>query len=172
MGDKCYNVLFLCTGNSARSIMAEALLNRLGDGRFRAFSAGSHPKGIVHPLAIELLKNSGHSVDNLHSKDWQVFATPTAPAMDFIFTLCDKAAGEACPTWPGRPISAHWGLEDPAAATGTDADRRKAFTQAYRHLINRLQIFLSLPIGKLDALSLQQHVREIGRTPPDATEIR
>lgn len=158
MGDKVYNVLFLCTGNSARSILAEALLNRLGDGRFRAFSAGSHPKGQVHPFAIDLLRNHGHPVDGLRSKGWDEFATPGGPEMHFVFTVCDDAAGEVCPIWPGQPIVAHWGVPDPAAAQGSEAERRFAFADAYRMLGSRISIFVNLPIVALDRMALQRRV--------------
>lgn len=155
---KTYSVLFLCTGNTARSIMAEALLNRLGGGRFHAYSAGSHPAGAIHPLALELLTQSGHSVEHLRSKSWHVFL----PRPRHVFTLCDKTARETCPAWPGRPITAHWGLEDPAAVSGAESVRRKTFVQVYRHLTNRVQILLSLPIEKLDPLKIEHRVREIG----------
>ena len=163
MADKIYNVLFICTGNSARSILAEAILNREGRGRFRAFSAGSHPKGAVHPYAIDLLKRSNHPVDGLRSKSWDEFAAPGAPALDFAFTVCDNAAGEVCPIWPGQPMTAHWGLPDPAAATGTEAQRRLAFAETYRMLANRIGVFVNLPLGSLDRLSLQRRLDSIGK---------
>ena len=162
MADRPLKVLFLCTGNSARSIMAEVLLNRLGAGKFRAFSAGSHPKGSVHPRALELLKNSHFDLTGLRSKSWDEFAVPGAPVMDFVFTVCDDAAGEACPLWPGQPMTAHWGVPDPAAATGNDAEIGVAFADSFRKLNNRISAFTSLPIAKLDKLSLQSHLRNIG----------
>ncbi len=164
MPDKAYNVLFICTGNSARSILAEAILNREGRGRFRAFSAGSHPKGAVHPYALDLLRRTNHPVADLCSKSWDAFAAPGAPRLDFAFTVCDNAAGEVCPVWPGQPMTAHWGLPDPAAAEGSEAERRAAFAEAYRMLANRISIFASLPIAALDRLSLQKRLAEIGRT--------
>jgi arsenate reductase len=166
MTDHVYNVLFLCTGNSARSIIAECILNREGKGRFRAFSAGSHPKGQVHPFAIELLKKLNHPTAGLRSKDWEEFAAPGAPAMDFVFTVCDNAANEVCPVWPGQPMTAHWGLPDPAAAEGTEAERHLAFADAYRMLLNRISIFTNLPMRSLDRLALQKRLDEIGRPLP------
>jgi arsenate reductase len=160
--DPVYNVLFLCTGNSARSIMAEAILNREGKGRFRAFSAGSQPKGIVNPHALAFLTSLGHDASGLHSKSWEEFAVAGAPEMDFIFTVCDDAAGETCPIWPGAPASAHWGIPDPAKATGTPAEIQMAFDQAYRMLATRIAVFLSLPIEKLDRAALHQHLSDIG----------
>jgi protein-tyrosine-phosphatase len=160
--DKVYNVLFLCTGNSARSILAECILNRLGGGRFRAFSAGSHPKGTVHPYAIDLLKSFNYVTDDLRSKSWDEFARPDTPQMDFVFTVCDDAANEVCPIWPGQPMTAHWGVPDPAAAEGNDAQRRVAFIDAYRMLNNRISIFVSLPLRSLDQLTLQKRLKEIG----------
>lgn len=162
MADPVYNVLFLCTGNSARSILAEALLTRWGGGKFRAFSAGSHPKGAVHPLALGLLQKQGLPVDGLRSKAWDEFATPGAPQLDFVFTVCDRAAAEVCPVWPGQPMTAHWGVEDPAAVTGEGAAR--AFRAAYHTLEARIKLFVSLPIAKLDGMKLKQRVDEIGRT--------
>jgi arsenate reductase (thioredoxin) len=164
--DHVYNVLFLCTGNSARSILAECILNREGKGRFRGFSAGSHPKGQVHPFAIELLKKLNHPTAGLRSKDWEEFAVPGAPVMDFVFTVCDNAANEVCPVWPGQPMTAHWGLPDPAAAEGTEAERHLAFADAYRMLLNRISIFNNLPMRSLDRLALQKHLDEIGRQLP------
>ena len=158
------NVLFLCTANSARSIVAESILNRLGEGKFRGFSAGSHPKGEVHPLAIDLLKNSGHPVEALRSKSWDEFAGPEAPPMDFVFTVCDSAANEPCPIWPGRPISAHWGIPDPALAQGTEAEKRLAFAEAYRLLNNRIGGFVNLPLASLDEISLRKRLHGIGAT--------
>lgn len=163
MPDK-YNVLFLCTGNSARSIIAEAVLNREGIGKFRGFSAGSKPKGEVHPYTIDLLKRLNYNTDFARSKSWDEFATPDAPKMDFVFTVCDQAAAEECPYWPGQPMTAHWGLPDPAAATGTEAEIRLAFSETYRMLRNRISIFASLPMKSLDKLSLQEKLDEIGKT--------
>ncbi|KGJ05546.1 Protein-tyrosine-phosphatase [Paracoccus halophilus] len=163
MSDTVYNVLFLCTGNSARSILAETILNAEGKGKFRAFSAGSSPRGEVHPFTLQLLERLGHDTAGLRSKSWDEFAAPDAPRMNFVFTVCDNAAGEVCPIWPGQPMSAHWGLPDPAAATGTDAERHLAFAETYRMLRNRISIFTSLPIASLDRMSLQQRVDEIGR---------
>lgn len=162
-----YNVLFLCTGNSARSILAEAILNRVGGAGFRAYSAGSHPKGEVNPNTLRLLAQLGYDTTGYRSKSWQAFAGPTAPNLDFVFTVCDDAAGETCPVWPGKPMTAHWGLPDPAAATGTPAEIAAAFNEAYRMLERRIAAFAALPIRALDALSLQAKLREIGRL--DAT---
>jgi arsenate reductase len=156
------SVLFLCTGNSARSIMSEVILNALGAPRFRAYSAGSHPTGTVNPFAIELLEKSGLSIIGLRSKGWDEFAKPGAPKLDFVFTVCDSAAGEVCPIWPGQPITAHWGAEDPAGVAGSDADRRRAFVRAYTVLRNRIQLFLSLPLATLDRLALQRRLSDIG----------
>jgi arsenate reductase len=160
------NVLFLCTGNSARSILAEALLNNLavGQGRFRAFSAGSHPAGAVNPLAIELLERNHMSTDGLRSKSWDEFATADAPVMDFVFTVCDNAAGEVCPFWPGQPITAHWGVPDPAAVTGSGEEKQKAFFLAFNQLQNRINLFASLPMAKLDRIKLQEAVSQIGKS--------
>lgn len=158
-----YNVLFICTGNSARSIMAEAILNQLGGGRFRAYSAGSQPAGAVNPMAIELLARNRFPTEDLRSKNWDEFSAPDAPRMDFVLTVCDKAAGEVCPVWPGQPMSAHWGVEDPVAVEGSEAHRRKAFSDAFMILNRRIAIFLSLPIDKLDRLSLQNELRRIGK---------
>ena len=155
-----YNVLFLCTGNSARSIMAEAILNKLGVGNFRAFSAGSHPKGRVHPEALRFLQSLGYDTSDFRSKSWGEFADPAAPRLDFVFTVCDNAAGETCPVWPGQPMSAHWGIPDPAEATGTYAEIALAFKDAYRMLNQRIGIFTALPIRSLDQMTLQ--LREIG----------
>jgi arsenate reductase (thioredoxin) len=159
-----FNVLFLCTGNSARSIMAEAILNREGRGNFRAFSAGSHPKGKIHPYALDLLRKLNFDVGGLHSKDWKEFARPDAPKLDFAFTLCDDAAAEACPVWPGQPMTAHWGLPDPAAVTGNEAETHLAFADTFRMLNNRISIFVNLPIPSLDKLTLQAHLDSIGTT--------
>lgn len=163
MADKSYNVLFLCTHNSARSILGEAILNRLGGQRFRAFSAGSFPKGRVNPLAIELLRSLGYPTGALRSKSWDEFAAPGAPEMDIIITVCDQAAGETCPIWPGHPVTAHWGLADPSAAAGGDDDRRRAFRQTYYALEHRLRTLLSLPAEKLDRLALKRRLDEIGQ---------
>jgi arsenate reductase len=158
-----YNVLFLCTGNTARSILAEVYLNTFGRGRFRAFSAGSHPKGQVNPFALELLQKNRLDTTGLCSKDWAEFAEPDAPKMDFVFTVCDNAAAEVCPVWPGQPITAHWGLEDPAAVEGTDEEKRRAFFRAYTHLQNRINILMNLPFDKLDRLALQKRLDDIGK---------
>jgi arsenate reductase len=163
MTEHVYTVLFLCTGNSARSILAECILNREGRGRFRAFSAGSQPKGQVHPFALELLKKMNHPTAGLRSKSWDEFATPGAPTLDFVFTVCDNAASEVCPIWPGQPMTAHWGAPDPAAAEGSDAERHLAFADAYRMLSNRISVFTSLPMRSLDRLTLQKRLDEIGR---------
>jgi arsenate reductase len=163
MSDRIYNVLFLCTGNSARSILAESALNSIGRGRFRAYSAGSHPAGQVHPLALELLRQTGLPSEGLRSKSWDEFAAPGAPTLDFVFTVCDKAAGEVCPVWPGQPITAHWGVPDPVA--GDDDERIRALmSSALNQLQRRLSIFTSLPIAKLDRLALKQRLDEIGKT--------
>jgi len=166
VNERAYTVLFLCTGNSARSILAECALNRLGANRFRAFSAGSYPKGEVHPYALDLLRRQNYSVASLRSKSWDEFAQPGAPELDFVFTVCDNAAGEVCPIWPGQPMTAHWGLPDPAAAQGNEAERRLAFADTLRMLTNRINAFTSLPIKSLDRLSLQKHLDEIGRRLP------
>jgi arsenate reductase len=163
-----FNVLFLCTGNSARSIMAESILRQVGAGRFRAFSAGSHPAGRVNRFAIELLERNRIPIDGLRSKNWDEFARPGAPKLDFVFTVCDNAAGEVCPVWPGQPMTAHWGIPDPAAVEGSDEDKRKAFAEASRTLLNRIRIFASLPLGKLDRLSLQRKLDELGKAPANA----
>lgn len=161
-GSKVYNVLFLCTGNSARSILAEALIGRLGAGRFRGFSAGSHPKGSVHPLALELLQSLGFSMEGCRSKGWEEFDRPGAPELDFVFTVCDDAAKEVCPVWPGSPVTAHWGVPDPAAAEGDNIARKRAFVSAYRMLEKRIGLFTSLRIEELDNLTLKRKVDEIG----------
>ena len=158
-----YNVLFLCTGNSARSIIAEAILNRAGRGRFKAFSAGSQPKGKINPRTLDLLRKFNYDVSTLRSKSWTEFAKPGAPDLDFVFTVCDNAAGESCPLWPGQPITAHWGIPDPAAASGTEAEIALAFKDAYRMLNRRIDLFLALPIQKLDRLVLTTRLKEIGR---------
>jgi arsenate reductase (thioredoxin) len=162
--DRPYNVLFLCTGNSARSILAESILRKDGAGRFRAFSAGSTPKGAVHPLALRTLESLDYPTDGMRSKSWQEFAAAGAPAMDFVFTVCDNAAGEACPIRPGQPMTAHWGIEDPAAAEGTDLEKQAAFMTAFRYLKNRVSIFCNLPLRGIDRLSLGTKLREIGRS--------
>ncbi len=164
MSNPTFNVLFLCTGNSARSILAEALMNHLGKGRFRAFSAGSHPTGKVNPFAVKLLENQGLSVDDLRSKSWDEFGAPDSPPLDFVFTVCDNAAGEVCPFWPGHPITAHWGVADPAAAEGDDAIKMLAFRQAFRELENRIKLFASLPFQSLDKIRLKNKLDEIGKT--------
>jgi protein-tyrosine-phosphatase len=161
--ERVYNVLFLCTGNSARSIIAEAILNRYGAGRFRAFSAGSHPKGRVHPYTIDLLRNLNYITKDLRSKDWNEFVEPGAPKLDFVFTVCDDAANESCPVWPGQPMSAHWGVPDPAAVEGTEAVKRAAFAETSRMMTNRISVFTSLPLASLDHLSLQKRLDEIGQ---------
>ncbi|APO93338.1 arsenate reductase ArsC [Xanthomonas vesicatoria] len=158
-----FNVLFLCTGNSARSILAESVLRKIGDGRFNAFSAGSHPKGEVHPLAIETLRQADYPVEGLRSKAWDEFAVPDAPAMDFVFTVCDQAAGEACPLWPGQPITAHWGIQDPSREARGDMWQRAAFRQALVYMENRIKAFVALPIHTLTRTSLAAHVGEIGQ---------
>ena len=163
MTDTVFNVLFLCTGNSARSIIAEAILNREGRGRFCAFSAGSHPKGAVNPHTVRLLQRLNHDTSALRSKSWEEFAQPGAPALDFVFTVCDNAAGETCPIWPGQPMTAHWGVPDPADATGTPAEVALAFKDAYRMLHQRIAVFTALPMRSLDRLSLQARLKEIGR---------
>lgn len=162
MSDRIFNVLFLCTGNSARSILAESLLNQLGAGRFRAWSAGSQPKGEVHPLALETLRGFGLPIDGLRSKSWDEFERPGAPTMDFIFTVCDNAAGEACPVWLGHPVSAHWGIEDPAAAQGSEVEKKAAFVAAFGYLKNRIEAFVALPIQRLAPAALQAELAAIG----------
>ena len=163
MGEAVYTVLVLCTGNSARSILAESIINRVGGGRFRGFSAGSNPQGKVHPLALDLLERQGYPTDGLRSKSWDEFAAPGAPEIDFVVTVCDNAAGEVCPIWPGQPISAHWGVPDPAAVSGSDAEKRDAFAEAFRKLSRRIEAFVDLPIASLDRATLQERVRQIGR---------
>jgi arsenate reductase len=161
--ERIFNVLFLCTGNSARSILAEAILRKHGRGHFRAFSAGSQPKGKVNPLAIKVLKSLDYPTADLRSKSWEEFAGPDAPVMDFVFTVCDNAAGESCPVWPGQPMTAHWGIEDPAEVEGTDIQKEAAFVAALRYLKNRIAVFTSLPLGSIDRLSLGTRLRDIGR---------
>ena len=163
MAERPFNTLFLCTGNSARSVMAEAILNKLGAGRFRAYSAGSQPKGQVNPHTLALLESLGYDTKSFRSKSWSEFARTGAPALDFVFTVCDNAAGETCPVWPGQPMTAHWGVPDPAEASGTPAEIALAFKDAYRMLHQRIAIFAALPIRSLDALSLQAKLKEIGR---------
>lgn len=171
MAERPFNVLFLCTGNSARSIIAEAVLNRAGQGRFQGFSAGSHPKGKVHPYTLDLLRKMHFDVGGMRSKSWLEFAQPDAPKLDFVFTVCDDAAGETCPIWSGQPMTAHWGVPDPAAATGNEAEVRFAFADTLRMLTNRINIFVSLPIAKLDRLSLQKKLEEIGQS-EGATKVK
>ena len=163
MSDRTYNVLFLCTGNSARSVIAEAILNKIGAGKFHAYSAGSQPKGQVNPNTIRLLQKLGYETTGFRSKSWSEFARPGAPALDFVFTVCDDAAGETCPVWPGQPTTAHWGIRDPAAAAGSDAEIAVAFSDAYRMLQRRIEVFAALPIKALDAPTLQNKLRDIGR---------
>jgi len=163
MPDRTFNVLFLCTGNTARSILAESILRKEGLGRFTSFSAGSQPKGTVNPFAIKVLREMEYPVDELRSKSWEEFARPGAPAMNFVFTVCDNAAGESCPVWPGQPMTAHWGIEDPAAVEGTDIEKEAAFVEAFRYMKNRIAAFTSLPLNSIDALSLGTRLRDIGR---------
>jgi protein-tyrosine-phosphatase len=172
MNARTYNVLFLCTGNSARSILAECLMRKLGEGRFQAYSAGSFPKSAVHPIALRLLTEQEFTIEGLRSKSWDEFAAFGAPVMDFVFTVCDQAAGEVCPVWPGHPVTAHWGIPDPAAADGSEADRTLAFRDAFRMLERRIKLFLALPLGSLDHLALQRQVDAIGRLHPDTAEDR
>ena len=170
MSDKIFNVLFLCTGNTARSVLAEGILRKDGAGRFNAFSAGSQPKGVVNPFALKVLGAYGYPVEGYRSKSWDEFAAPGAPVMDFVFTVCDQAAAEVCPLWPGQPMSAHWGLPDPVQATGNAIEQRLAFSEAFRMLRNRLTIFVSLPISSLDNLALQKNLDQIGRNTDKAPE--
>lgn len=162
MSDRVFNVLFLCTGNTARSVLAEGVLRKEGAGRFRAFSAGSQPKGVINPFALETLAAHDYPADGYRSKSWEEFALPGAPVMDFIFTVCDSAAGETCPIWPGHPTTAHWGVEDPAAVEGTDTEKRRAFNEAFRFLRNRIVAFVALPFSSLDALTLAKRLNAIG----------
>ena len=164
MADDPLNVLFLCTHNSARSVIAECVLNRLGKGRFKAYSAGSQPSGRVHPFALDLLKNLKYETKELRSKSWQEFAEPGAPQLDFVFTVCDDAANETCPVWPGQPMSAHWGLPDPSRAEGSETERRLAFADTHRMINQRISVFLSLPLASLDKMSLRRRLDEIGRS--------
>jgi arsenate reductase (thioredoxin) len=163
---QAYNVLVLCTGNSARSIMAEALINTMGRGRFMAFSAGSHPVGQVNPLAAEQVRATGYPLDTLRSKSWDEFAAPGAPQMDFIITVCDNAAGEVCPYWPGSPLTAHWGFEDPAAVEGTDENKRQAFEKVFRQILTRVQLFVNLPLHVLDGTAIKREIDNIGKAKP------
>jgi arsenate reductase (thioredoxin) len=172
MSDRPFNVLFLCTGNSARSIMAEAIMNKLGAGKFRAYSAGSQPKGRVNPHTIQLLQSLGYETSGYRSKSWSEFAKPGAPALDFVFTVCDNAAGETCPVWPGQPMTAHWGIPDPAEAEGSAAEIALAFKNAYRMLFQRIGILTALPIRSLDQLSLQTRLKEIGRMEGATTKAK
>jgi len=165
MSDKTYHVLFLCTGNSARSIMAEALVTTLGKGRFRGFSAGSKPGGKVNPFAIDQVKATGYPIDNLRSKSWDEFGAAGAPHMDFIITVCDNAAGEECPYWPGHPMTAHWGFEDPAAVEGTDEEKRAAFAKVFRQIMGRVDTFVNLPMHTLDEHAIRQQIKAIGEAP-------
>ncbi|KRB87632.1 arsenate reductase ArsC [Noviherbaspirillum sp. Root189] len=165
MTDKTYNVLFLCTGNSARSIMAEALVTTMGKGLFQGFSAGSKPAGKVNPFAIEQVQKTGYPVDKLRSKSWDEFALEAAPSMDFIITVCDNAAGEACPYWPGHPATSHWGFEDPAAVEGTDAEKRAAFEKVFKQIMGRINIFVNLPLQLLEKQAIQEAIEKIGDTP-------
>jgi arsenate reductase len=162
--DRVYNVLFLCTGNSARSILAESILHKDGNDRFRAFSAGSQPKGAVNPVALRVLASLDYPTDGLRSKSWQEFAAPDAPVMDFVFTVCNSAAGESCPVWPGQPMTAHWGIEDPAAVEGTDIQKEAAFVAAFRYMKNRISLFTALPLGSIDAMTLGTKLRDIGNS--------
>lgn len=162
MPDKTYNILFLCTGNSARSVMAEALMNRLSQNRFRSYSAGSHPAGQVNAFTLELLNRKGLATEGLRSKNWDEFAQPGSASMDFVITVCDKAAGEVCPVWPGQPMTAHWGFEDPAAAVGSNEARRKVFEKVFIEIARRIELMLALPMEKLDRLALERQVRDIG----------
>ena len=171
MRDGIYNVLFLCTGNSARSIIAEVLIEHWGKGRFTGYSAGSFPKGAVHPLALDLLESRHLRTYGLRSKSWNEFARPGAPAMDFVFTVCDQAAGEVCPVWPGNPVTAHWGVPDPAAVEGSEAEQRKAFRAAYLTLENRIKLFAALPIEKLDRMAIKRNVDDIGRRAASQMEL-
>ena len=163
MSDKIFNVLFLCTGNTARSVLAEGILRKEGAGRFNAFSAGSQPKGVVNPFALKVLGAYGYPVEGYRSKSWDEFATPGAPVMDFVFTVCDSAAGEACPFWPGQPMTAHWGIEDPAAVEGADMEKEAAFVTAFKQMRNRISAFTALPVKSLDRLSLKARLDAIGQ---------
>jgi protein-tyrosine-phosphatase len=170
MTDKVYNVLFLCTGNSARSILAESILNHWGNGQFRGFSAGSHPTGQVNPLAIKLLTQLNLPSAGLRSKSWDEFAAPNGPHLDFVFTVCDKAAGEVCPYWPGQPMTAHWGIPDPAVVEGTEVEKNFAFRQSFKSMETRIKLFLSLPLASIDKMRLQERLDAIGKTPPEPSQ--
>jgi arsenate reductase len=164
-----YNVLFLCTGNSARSILAQSVINKLGKGKFRGFSAGSHPKGQAHPMALALLQKLDYPTEGLRSKSWDEFATPDAPRLDFVFTVCNNAAGEVCPHWPGQPMTAHWGIPDPAAVKGSDVEKSLAFREAFRSMETRIKLFLSLPLASIDRMRLKERLDAIGRAPNPGT---
>lgn len=170
MSERVYKVLFLCRANSARSIMAESILRKLGAAHFRAYSAGSRPGGAVHPLALKVLADYEFPTEGLHSKSWEEFSSSGAPEMDFVFTVCDDTAAEPCPEWPGQPATAHWGIDDPLAVEGTDIERERAFVQAFKYLRTRIGIFLSLPLASIDALALSSKLREIGRTEGESTQ--
>lgn len=170
MSARPYHVLFLCTGNSARSILAESIINKMGKGKFRGFSAGSHPKGQVHPIALELLRHLGFPTESLRSKSWDEFAAPQGPHLDFVFTVCDNAAGEVCPYWPGQPMTAHWGIPDPAAIEGTDMEKSLAFREAFRSMETRIKLFLSLPLAAIDRMRLKEHLDVIGQAPTPADD--
>ncbi len=167
--DRLYNVMFLCTGNSARSILAESILRKDGAGHFRAYSAGSHPSGTVNPFALNLLASLEYPTEGLRSKSWDEFSGPSAPAMDFVFTVCDNAAGEICPVWPGHPVTAHWGIDDPAGVKGSDVEKEKAFLQAFKYMKNRIGVFLSLPLASIDKMALSAKLHEIGRDEGSST---
>jgi protein-tyrosine-phosphatase len=170
VAERVYNVLFLCTGNSARSILAESIINKLGKGKFRGFSAGSQPKGQVHPTALALLKQLDYPTDGLRSKNWDEFANPTSPHLDFVFTVCNNAAGEVCPYWPGQPMTAHWGIPDPAAVEGTDVVKSVAFREAFRSMETRIKLFLSLPLASIDRMRLKERLDAIGKNPPEVLQ--
>ena len=165
MSDPMYNVLFLCTGNTARSVLAEGILRKLGEGRFRAYSAGSQPKGMVNPFAVKVLGNYDYPTDGYRSKSWDEFSGPEAPVMDFVFTVCDSAAGETCPFWPGQPMTAHWGIPDPAAVEGTDIEKEAAFVTAFKQMRNRIEVFTALPLKSIDAMTLVARLKDIGHLP-------
>ncbi|NBS02313.1 MAG: arsenate reductase ArsC [Rhizobiales bacterium] len=165
MSDPMYNVLFLCTGNTARSVLAEGILRKLGEGRFRAYSAGSQPKGMVNPFAVKVLGNYDYPTDGYRSKSWDEFSGPYAPVMDFVFTVCDSAAGETCPFWPGQPMTAHWGIPDPAAVEGTDIEKEAAFVTAFKQMRNRIEVFTALPLKSIDAMTLGARLKDIGHLP-------
>ncbi|MCX7316449.1 MAG: arsenate reductase ArsC [Hyphomicrobiales bacterium] len=165
MSDPMYNVLFLCTGNTARSVLAEGILRKLGEGRFRAYSAGSQPKGMVNPFAVKVLGNYDYPTDGYRSKSWDEFSGPEAPVMDFVFTVCDSAAGETCPFWPGQPMTAHWGIPDPAAVEGTDIEKEAAFVTAFKQMRNRIEVFTALPLKSIDAMTLGARLKDIGHLP-------